>query len=106
MTTTDQPLTLPHYLGMPSDALRELLTPASRSLDEIAADAGLHLVRDVDADPALAAIALAADYFPVLTDCGHVDDYGQVTQTQCELILCGDCAAEHTCTPCDAAARS
>jgi hypothetical protein len=68
--------------------------------------AGLHPVRDVEASPALSAIALSVDaLFPVLADCGDVEDYGLVTATPCDLRLCWDCAATHTCHDCDHDAR-
>lgn len=103
MTTTDLPILAGTLPGMQTGALRELLLDAAPV--DAALDANLHPVRDVDADPALAAIALDG-YFPVLADCGHVEDYGQAVQTQCDLRLCGDCHAEHRCTPCDADARA
>lgn len=61
----------------------------------------LHTVRDVEANPVLERIALAADRFPVLADCGCAEDFGQVVHMICELRLCGDHAATHTCHPCD-----
>lgn len=61
----------------------------------------LHAARDVEANPILARIALAADRFPVLADCGCAEDYGLLVRTVCDLRLCGDCAATHTCHPCD-----
>jgi hypothetical protein len=61
----------------------------------------LHPARDVEANPVLERIALAAENFPVLADCGCAEDYGQIVHTVCDLRLCGDHAATHTCQPCD-----
>jgi hypothetical protein len=72
---------------------------------EAADTTGLHLAGDVDAHPILTRIALDAEYFPVLTDCGDVEDYGQVVPTACDLRLCAEHAATHTCHDCDIAAR-
>jgi hypothetical protein len=89
---------------MTTDHLPTLPAPV-----DIPLDAGLPLFTWLRPSDAAVAALLAdplSDGPDVIADtCGHVAPYGLVTPTQCGLALCGDCHAEHTCTPCDADAR-
>lgn len=108
MTTTDQLPTLPAFLGIDSSALRELTTDPAPI--DVALDSGLPLftwLRPTDAAVAALLADPLSDGPDVIADtCGHVAPYGLVVSTMCDLALCGDCYAEHTCSACDSDARA